>query len=159
MPRITKHNFAALEQERMIVDWIGTETSFHRQLSNRDADFIEFRAIRKSKAAPPRRQPAEQADKPGAEERDANRYAHRHRPAGNEMRPQKRKHEKVGPNHDLEIVPTPWRGFIEERKNKNCCRRQEKGEIFREFLAPTPIGFPHTPAAKADERQDEWNPG
>src|SRR5437667_8181286 len=122
MSRITKHNLPALKQERMIVDWVGGKTSFHRQFSNRDTDLIELRAIRKSKAAPPRCQPAEQADKPGAEERDANRHAHRHRPAGNEMRPQKRKHEKVGPNHDFEIVPTPWRRFDEERQNKNRCR-------------------------------------
>jgi len=123
MSRITEHNLSALEQEGVIVDWVGGKTSFRGQFLDRVADSIKFGAIRKSKAVPPRRQPAEQADKPRAEERDANRHPYRHRPAGNEMRPQKRKHEKVGPNHDLEIVPSPRRGFDEERKNKNRCRR------------------------------------
>src|SRR5438876_9939040 len=46
--RITKHNLSALEQEGMIVDRVGGKPSFYRQHSNRNADLIEFRAIRKS---------------------------------------------------------------------------------------------------------------
>src|SRR6266446_583253 len=123
MSRLTEHNLSALEQEVVIVDWVGGKTSFRGQCLDRVAVSIKFGAIRKSKTAPPGGEAAEKADKPRAEECDANRHPYRHRPAGNEMRPQKRKHEKVGPNHDLEIVPTPRRGFDEERKNKNRCRR------------------------------------
>ena len=85
----------------MIVEWIGGEASFYRHVLNRSTDFIEFRAIRKSKASSSRREAAEQADKPGGKESDANGDARLERPSRDQIGPQKWKHEKVGPDHEL----------------------------------------------------------
>ena len=85
----------------MIIERVGGETSFHRYVPNHSTDLIEFRAIRKSKARPSRRKAAEQADKSGGKESDANGDARLERPSRDQIGPQKWKHEKVGPNHEL----------------------------------------------------------
>src|SRR4029453_2545501 len=134
----------------MIVSRIGGKTSFCRQLSNRDADGVEFSAIAKFKARPACSKSTEQTDESRTEKRDANSDSSGNRPTRNEICPQKRKHEKIAPDHQLEIVPVPCRKPKDQSRDKYCERRQEEGDLLGEFLIPFNARLPHTPTADRD---------
>src|SRR6266568_2295547 len=111
MTRVSSHSFAALQQDRAIEGRVCGEAGFHRQRPHRCAGVVEPCALDESKARVPGGQAAEQSDKSRTKQRDANRCPFRKGPAPEDVAPQKRQNEKVAPDHELEVVPFPWRGF------------------------------------------------
>src|SRR6266542_3265498 len=106
----------------MIVGRVCGEAGFHRQRPNRCASGVESRALDESEAWVPGRQSPEQGNKSRTKQRNANRRPFRKCPAPDDVAPQKRQNEKVAPDHELEIVPFPWRGFekVTQRSEERC---------------------------------------
>src|SRR5262249_51380229 len=111
MSRVAEDDFAALQQNWMVVGRVGRESRFHRQRPKRRADMIESGPFNHSKAGVSGRKPADQRDKSRPEKQHACCCALRERPAPNDVSPQKWQNKKVAPHHKLEIVPIPWGGL------------------------------------------------
>src|ERR1700719_1638390 len=137
----------------MIVGRVSGKSSFHRELLEREADSVEFRAIGKSKTA--RRQTAKQTDESGSEKGEANRSAYRPLPASNKMGPQKWQDEEVSPDHELEIVPFPRRQFEKQADQKNHYRREKKNDFLRSFVGPAESISPKPPDTQTNECENE----
>src|SRR5438046_1750679 len=101
MSRVTEHDLTPLQQKRMVIERVCGKTRFHRNVLKRDTDLIDVSAIGKSKTRFSCGEAAEQADKSGGEKRNADGNAHFERPSCNQIAPQKWKHKKVGPDHEL----------------------------------------------------------
>src|SRR6266496_253086 len=157
MPRITKHELPALEQERVIESRVGGKASLHRQRVDGIANSGEFNAIGYPKTWTSDRKPPKQTDESRAKKCDANKRTRRQVPMCEEILPQKRKHEKVTPHHELQIVPLPWRKLKQQTRNENRKRGQEKGDCLRRLLIPFEAVFPGTPAAETDQEKCQWN--
>ncbi len=71
------------------------------------------------------------------------------------MRPQKREHEKISPDHEFEIVPLPGREFEKYACEKNRNRRKQERDFFREFFARFELLFPKSRDTNADEDEHE----
>src|SRR6266705_3177748 len=125
MPRITERDLTALKQKRVVINRISGKARFDRQSTDGDPDCIQFDAIDESKTGSPGRKSAKQADESRSKKQNANRDPHRVRPSRDQMGPQKRQNKEVGPNHDLEIVPPPWRHSDKESQDENCDGRPE----------------------------------
>src|SRR3954447_4811374 len=97
-----------------------------------------------------RREAAHQRDKARPEQCSTHCRAFGKRPSTNDIAPQERKDDKITPDHELEVVPFPWRGFQKITDRENYNRRHHKGDVRRRFIAPSPASFPNTPADQAD---------
>src|SRR5213592_3809840 len=111
MARVAEHNYAALQQNRMIVGRVSGESGLQRQRSKCRADAIESGSLNQSKAGVPGREAAKQRDKSGTEEQQTCCRSFRESPAPNDVAPQKRQDKKIAPYHEFEIVPLPRRGL------------------------------------------------
>src|SRR6266513_2602264 len=131
MARVSEHNFAALQQNWMIVGGVSGKSSVQRQRAKGAADVIESGALNQSKAGVSGRQPAEQRDESRTEEQQTCCRPFRKGPASNDVAPQKRQDNKIAPHHELEIVPVPRGGLneIAEKENHDC--RHHEGYIGR----------------------------
>src|ERR1700730_18026261 len=69
--------------------------------------------------------------------------------------PQKRQHDEIGPDQDLEIVPDPGRCFDKEDEKKNRAGAENKRNFFRLLLPPAKTFFPNAIAKKTDQRQHQ----
>src|SRR4029077_6223535 len=110
-------------------------------------------AVGETKTAFARRQPAKQADESGGKQGKANSPSNRPLPFHDQVPPQKRQHDEVGPYHDFEIVPAPRRRFHQERENKNSGRSENKGDLFGLLLPQSKSFFPNPVSEKANQRQ------
>src|SRR5438132_13633231 len=142
----------------MIVGGVGGESGFHRQRPNHLANVVESRALDDSKARMPGRQSAKQGDKSRTEECKTNGRSFRKSPAPEYIAPQEGQNEKVAPDHELEIVPLPWRGFEKITYAKNYNSGQDKRYVSWWSITPTPAGFPNTPADQPHEHHRQGNP-
>src|SRR4029453_15109867 len=151
MARIAEHNFAALQQNWMIVGRVSGESGLQRQRLKCRANAIESGSLNQSKARVSGRQASKQRDKSGTEEQQTCCRPSGKGPAPNDVAPQERQDKKVAPHHELEIVPVPRRGLneITESENYNC--RHYESDIRWRSVAPTPLAFPNTPDAQANK--------
>src|SRR6266480_1384495 len=153
MARVSEHNFAALQQNWMIVGGVSAESSVQRQRPKCGADVIESGALDQSKAGVSGRQPAKQCDESRTEEQQTCCRPFRKGPACNDVAPKERQNKEVAPHHKLEIIPVPRRGLNEIAESKNHDGSDHEGNIRWRRVAPTPLAFPNTPAAHSNKPQ------
>src|SRR5262249_23474175 len=158
MARVSQNNFAALEQEGMIVGRESGEASLNWQRLNRRADRIESRALNQPKTRMSGSQTAKQRDKTRSEERNTGDRPFRKRPARKQIAPQKRENEKVPPNHEFEIVPIPRCGLNKIANDKDHNSRQHKRDVRRRRLTPAPASFPSAPDTHCYQCQRKQDP-
>src|SRR5690242_16648448 len=113
----------------MIKGRSGRKTRFDRKWLNGRADGIDIAAARETETAFAGGQSAKQTDESRREQRETNRPSDRPLPLKNQILPQIWKHDEVGPDQDLEIIPNPRRGFEAERENKNGGRAENEGNF------------------------------
>src|ERR1700693_3259833 len=140
----------------MIVSRPGGEPGLDRHSTDRRADCIDFAATRKTETAFASRQSAKQTDESGSEQSEANRPADRSLPLQDQISPQIREHDEVGPNHNLQVVPAPRRRFDKESENENRGRSEHERDLFRLFASPLKPLLPNSIAENSDERQHQW---
>src|SRR5215831_3404441 len=158
MSRIPEDNFAALQQNWMVVSRVRGEASFHRQRSKCRADVIEPGAFDQSKAGVSGRQPAEQRDKSRTKKQQTCSRAFRERPLPNDVAPQERQNQKITPYHELQIVPIPRRRLDKIAESENHDRGEHERDIRRGLVAPTPFALPNTPGAQSNKPQRQRYP-
>src|SRR5437899_6076636 len=147
MARVTEDNFAALQQDWVVISRVRGESGFHGQRSKRRADVVESGPFNQSKAGMPGREAAKQRDKSRTEKQQTRSRAFREGPARDNVAPQERQNEKVPPYHQLEVVPIPRSGLDEIAERENYDGGHHTSNIRRRLVAPVPFAFPNAPSA------------
>ena len=158
MAGVTEDNFAALQQDWVVISRVRGESSFHGQRAKRRADVIESGPFNQSKAGMPGREAAKQRDESGTEEQQTCRRTFREGPARDDVAPQERQNEKVPPYHQLEVVPIPRSGLDKITESENYDGRHHASNIRRRLVAPVPLAFPNAPSAEPNKPQRQRHP-
>src|SRR5205807_5609209 len=98
---ISHHYFSTVKKKRMIVSRVGCKARVKRHFANGEVDRVEFSAISKTETALTGGQSSEQAHESRSKKREANRHANWQLPLGDQLPPQKREHNEVGPDSYL----------------------------------------------------------
>ena len=85
----------------MVVSRVSREARLKRHFANGEVDCVEFSAISKTETAFTRGQSSKQAHESRSKKREANRRANWQLPLGDQLPPQKREHNEVGPDSYL----------------------------------------------------------